>query len=200
MTELRATEFAQEVFLFPDIAGRLDPPPVIHVEGGLISIGRPRIAGEPNGVRTCGRNEFAVAEDETDFGYLRRAGPRQMEEALAAQTGQRLILNAMSVEPGKCDIRDIIKTQNQPAIVPGAAALACSLVHPLLADAPMGEPLIGRDGGHADVILRRNVGLCRSSFPNLPGTATGGLGVEGRQACRRHAQLPPRRSNLLLPG
>src|SRR5262249_44801939 len=67
MPELWAAELAQEMLLVPDVASRLDAPPVIHVEGGLISIRRPRIAGEPYGLRTCSRDKFAISENEADF-------------------------------------------------------------------------------------------------------------------------------------
>src|SRR5579883_732221 len=123
-----------------------------------------------------------------------------MKKTLAAQTAERFVLNAMCIKAVKLDIRDIIKTQDEPAMVPGTAALLRRFVYPFGTDAPMGEALVGGDGGQADVIGCRHVGVCGLLCADFPGTTAKGFGVQRRKGRQRHAQLPLRRSDLFLPG
>jgi hypothetical protein len=83
--QLRTPPLAEEMLLLPDIARRFDASAVVYVQGHLISIGRPGIAGKWHSLRTGRGYEFAAAKKKTDFAQLRGSGSREMKEALAAQ-------------------------------------------------------------------------------------------------------------------
>src|SRR5205807_2345695 len=79
------------------------------------------------------------------------------------------VLDAVGVEAVEGDVGDVVQAQDEPAVVPGAAAPAGGVIDPTLEDAPVGEAVAGADRSQPDVVDRGGEGLPRAPLADLPG-------------------------------
>ena len=149
-----------------------------------------RRRGERHDVRAGRRDELAVAQQEADLGQLPGAGPGQVEEELAAQRRQRVVLDAVGVEAVEVDVGDVVEPQDQPAVVPGVAAAPGGLVDPVRAGCASGRsPATGSTMARPTWLCGGAIALGRPAARRSPrrrgaGPRGPGGGV-ARRPCRR---------------
>ena len=87
MPQLGPAALAQEILLFPDVAGRFDAAALVHVQRRLDRDWTTRNRGRTARFASARGDEFAAAEEKADLADLGGARARQMESS-AARTVQ----------------------------------------------------------------------------------------------------------------
>ena len=182
----RRVPLRKELLLVPDVADLLHVPLVVHQQGGLVAVRRGRVACELRDLRPRRGEELAVAEQEAHLRQLPgRRAPRHREEQLPAQRGERVVLDAVGIQPGEVDVGDVVEPHDHPAVVPGVAAPLAGLLDPFGQYMPVDESLRGVDHGQTDVVDLRRVPLGCPPLPDLPRAAAQELDVPGPVASHR---------------
>ncbi len=119
---------------------------------------------------------------------------------MPAQRGERMVLNAVGIQPGEVDVGDVVEPHDHPAVVPGVAAPLAGLLDPFGQHMPVDESLRGVDHSQTDVVDLRRVPLGCPPLPDLPPPAAQGLSVPVPVSSHHVPAPPPRGRPLALTG
>src|SRR5262249_25954646 len=139
MTQTGPAPLAQLVFLVPDVADVFQPTGAVHQQRRLTAVPGRGVRGKGDSRGPRSRRDRAVAEQEADVGQLPGARGGEAEEQLAGQPRQVVVLDAVGIETGELDIRDVVKTENEPGTIPVTGPPAGGLLDPGVEQAPVGK-------------------------------------------------------------